>query len=279
MTVNEAYQLAKGKLKNADIDDFCFDCECIFEKATGFSREKRILNSQQSLSNESTQKLFGMVQRRIDLEPLQYIIGEWDFMDLTFNVGKGVLIPRPETEILVDLADELLRQTSEKVVYDLCAGTGCVGLTIAKHNPNAKVYLFEKYENALRFTNENLDNLKLSNAKVIKCDILDGLLGDLQKPDIIISNPPYIKSDEIKNLQIEVKNEPLTALDGGIDGLHFYKAIKEKWASLLKNDGILIFECGDGQSKDILSIFKGISKEEKVIYDFNNIDRVVQIKV
>ncbi|MEG1846453.1 MAG: HemK/PrmC family methyltransferase, partial [Oscillospiraceae bacterium] len=172
MTVNEAYQLAKEKLKNADIDDFCFDCECIFEKATGFKRNKRILNSQQSLSNKSTQKLFAMVQRRIDLEPLQYIIGEWDFMDLTFNVGKGVLIPRPETEILVDLADELLRQTSEKVVYDLCAGTGCVGLTIAKHNPNAKVYLFEKYENALRYANENLDNLKLSNAKVIKCDIL-----------------------------------------------------------------------------------------------------------
>lgn len=279
MTINDAYKLAKGKLQNANVDDYVFDCDCIFEKRMGFTKKDRILNSEKNISYSESNKLFDMIQRRISGEPLQYIIGEWDFMDLTFKVGNGVLIPRPETEMLVEEVDLMLFQSSPKVIYDLCAGTGCIGLTIAKHNPNSKVFLFEKYDSALNYTNHNLKALDIENAEVVKCDIECGCPLNIPKPDIIISNPPYIKSIDIKGLQKEVLIEPITALDGGDDGLYFYRIIAEKWLKLLPDGGILMFECGDGQSSDIMSIFSQISKNQNIIYDFNNIDRVVQIKV
>lgn len=279
MTLSACFEKLKNELKQGGVEDFLFESYCLFKCATGFNRQYLVCRSNDALEIDKLFLLNELVKRRIGGEPLQYIIGEWDFCDLTFKVGEGVLIPRPETEILVEIADEFLKDRPQAVVFDLCAGTGAVGFTVASHNPEAKVYLFEKYPDALNYLKKNADGLKLLNASIIECDILNDAFDDEVFPDIILSNPPYIKSNEIDGLQKEVQKEPATALDGGKDGLLFYRAIYEKWFTKIKEGGSLIMECGDGQSSDIMSIFKNGYRSKNIIYDFNNIDRVVQINV
>ena len=220
-----------------------------------------------------------IINRRKAGEPLQYILGNWDFYDLTFSVGEGVLIPRPETELLVEFALENLKKINNPVVYDLCAGTGCIGLTIAKHLPQATVYLLEKEQSAYEFLRKNAENLLLKNVKLINDDLFTMDLVNLPLADIIISNPPYIPSSEICGLQKEVLFEPVSALDGGADGLQFYRCLASKWINKVKENGLMAFECGDNQSSDIIQLFKGKFKDNKVIFDFNNIDRIVTFRI
>lgn len=279
MTLSFCFNELKRDLKQNGIGDFMFESYCLFAAATGFNRQYLACHGDEKIDNNKQSVLKKITKRRISGEPLQYIIGEWDFCDLSFKVGDGVLIPRPETEILVEYADEFLKANPKSIVFDLCAGTGAVGLTAAKHNPDCMVYLFEKYDKALEFLKINANDLKLNNVSIIKYDILKGFSEDLPKPDLILSNPPYIKTDELNGLQKEVKQEPMTALDGGEDGLVFYRAIFEKWFYALSQGAEVILECGDGQSDDVMSIFNSGVKSKKVIYDFNNIDRAVQIKV
>lgn len=279
MTLTACFEKLKNELKNGSVEDFLFESHCLFEYATGFDRQYLACHFNDEVENDKLLLINEITKRRISGEPLQYIIGEWDFCDLTFNVGKGVLIPRPETEILVERADEFLKAKPGAVVFDLCAGSGAVGLTVAKHNPDAKVYLFEKYFSALQYLNKNADDFKLSNASIIECDILNNAFDCSVIPDMILSNPPYVKTDEISSLQKEVREEPVSALDGGKDGLVFYRAIYEKWFAKIKEGGALVMECGNGQAQDIMSIFKDGFKSKNIIYDFNNIDRAVQINV
>lgn len=229
-------------------------------------------NEQVSLMNE-------LIKRRKAGEPLQYMVGKWDFYGLSFYVGEGVLIPRPETEQLVDIVLDEIKQKNKPVIFDLCSGTGCIGLSIAYHRPDAIVYLFEKEEKAFTFLEKNLKALNLSNVTPIKCDILNFDFSNLPNADVIVSNPPYIKSDEISTLQLEVQNEPVTALDGGLDGLSFYKCISTKWVQKLNKNSFIAMECGDNQSKDILPLFKSVSINQNVIFDFNDIDRFVTFRI
>lgn len=279
MTVAELYSFCLNTLKNAGIDDYRFDCDCLFESFTGFDKVKRIINADSELQQEAVEKLISAVQKRADGEPLQYLLGHWNFMGLDFFVGKGVLIPRPETEMLVELACNFINIHKNAIVYDLCAGSGAIGLSVAKLKPSCKVFLFEKYDEAIKYLNKNAEFLQLSNVNIIKCDIFDNPDFNIPNPDLLLSNPPYIKSDDISALQTEVKFEPLTALDGGEDGLKFYRCIKDSWSKLVNENGAIMMECGDRQSDDIIKIFSDISKHSTVYYDFNNIDRVVEINV
>jgi release factor glutamine methyltransferase len=231
------------------------------------------------VSEDDISLVNSVVERRKAGEPLQYILGAWDFYDLTFLVGKGVLIPRPETEILVDFALENLKDIENPVVFDLCAGTGCIGLTIAKHIPNASVYLLEKEENAFNYLKKNADNLALENVRLINGDLFTFDIQELPMADLIVSNPPYIPTTEIEELQREVLSEPLSALDGGYDGLDFYRCLADKWSSNVKKSGFMAFECGDNQSADVIDIFNGKYVENNVIFDFNNIDRIVIFRI
>ncbi|MCH5171017.1 MAG: peptide chain release factor N(5)-glutamine methyltransferase [Oscillospiraceae bacterium] len=220
-----------------------------------------------------------IISRRKNGEPLQYIVGKWDFYGLTFRVGEGVLIPRPETENLVEYVLNEIKNVKNPIVFDLCSGSGCIGITVAKIRPDSKVYLFEKEDKAYSYLNKNLEIFKLPNVVPVKCDILNCDLQDLPIADVIVSNPPYIKSDEIPTLQAEVQKEPLSALDGGNDGLIFYRCIASRWASKVKNGGLIACECGDGQSAEVLPLFESIVSEKKVIFDFNNIDRIVAFRI
>lgn len=279
MTVGEAYKKGIEMLLNSIGDDAYFDCDCLFNEFAGIDKTHRIINESCEISVNSAQKFFDAVNKRALGIPLQYILGYWDFLDFRFSVGEGVLIPRPETELLYEKADEFIKESGARVIYDLCAGTGAVGLSVALKHPQCKVYLFEKYDGALKYLEKNKADLNASNAEIIKYDIFDGKPEMLEAPDLILSNPPYIRTDVIPSLQREVQKEPATALDGGVDGLSFYRCIAEKWAPFIKKGGAVFMECGDGQSNEIMPIFAGVSTKNSVYYDFNNIDRVVRFNV
>lgn len=203
-------------------------------------------------------------------EPLQYIIGKWDFYESEFNVGEGVLIPRPETEELVELAILYAKKLDKPVIYDLCSGSGCIGISIARAVKNSSVVCIEKSEEAYKYLVSNSDKDK--NVKCILGDINDDF--DLPMADIIISNPPYIKSSDILGLQSEVLREPVMALDGGNDGLYFYRIINDKWCSHLKSGGKLFLEIGNEQGEDIkkvLTSFENITVKK----DLSGNDRMV----
>lgn len=276
MTLFELYKKSAEELSFGGCGEF--EARVIFEDILNIKTKPydytyvTASESQISLMNE-------IIGRRKSGEPLQYIVGKWDFYGFTFKVGEGVLIPRPETENLVEYVLNEIKNTENPVVFDLCSGSGCIGLTIAKLRPDSKVYLFEKEDKACFYLNKNLDEFNLKNVVVVKCDILDCDLTDLPMADAIVSNPPYIKSDEIPTLQAEVKKEPLSALDGGADGLVFYKCIASRWISKVKKGGLIACECGNGQSKEILPLFESVSSEKKVIFDFNNIDRIVAFRI
>lgn len=276
MTIKELFVYCSDELSFTDFGDF--EALCIFNDILGISKEQILLNTQLATSSHK-EKIDNVINRRKNGEPLQYILGKWDFYDLTFSVGEGVLIPRPETEILVDFAIEKLKNIVNPVVYDLCSGSGCIGLTIAKHCKNAKVYLLEKEEKALKYLLKNKDALKLDNVTVIHDDLFTVDLSLFPQCDLIVSNPPYIMSDEIKSLQKEVKFEPVTALDGGTDGYDFYRCLSDRWCKKVNKDGYIAMECGENQSEFIIQLFNDKYNESNVIFDFNNIDRVVTFRI
>ncbi|MDY5242473.1 MAG: peptide chain release factor N(5)-glutamine methyltransferase [Eubacterium sp.] len=203
-------------------------------------------------------------------EPLQYVIGKWDFYESEFFVGEGVLIPRPETEELTELVIDYAKSLEKPVIFDLCSGSGCIGISVAKKLSNAFVYCIEKSKDAYKYLKRNAKDV--ANVKCILGDINNEF--DLPSADIIVSNPPYIKSGDMKTLQKEVKKEPSMALDGGEDGLDFYRIINDKWKKYLKDNGRLFLEIGEdeGESiKDALSAFSNITVKK----DLSGNDRMV----
>ena len=267
MTLKEAYNYGVYFLSCNGVDEAEFKSLCLVCHLDG------IKNSEypQHIDDEIIMKRFADLLWRVKAgEPLQYVIGKWDFYDSEFYVGKGVLIPRPETEELVEKVIDRAKGPDKCVIYDLCAGSGCIGLSVAKACPESTVYLVEKSDDAMQYLLKNAENI--TNAKVICADIKDDI--DLPNADIIVSNPPYIKTYDIKNLQPEVQYEPVMALDGGKDGLDFYRIINDNWFCKLNDNGVLFLEIGEEQGeavKNILANFKNIN----VYKDMYGNDRIV----
>lgn len=214
-----------------------------------------------------------IINRRKKGEPLQYILGKWWFYEGEFFVGKGVLIPRQDTETLVDTALEQIRGRENPMLADLCAGSGAIAVSIAAKRPDSSVTAVEKYPRAYRFLKKNILHNKAQNVKPVKADVLKKTFGLY---DIIVSNPPYITSEEMKTLSSEVKKEPKTALLGGNDGLKFYRTISAKWKSSLKKGGILMFETGSAQAKPVEEILKAEGfKQITVVKDLCGNQRVI----
>ncbi len=272
MTLKDIYSFCIEELLFTDFAEF--ESLCLIEDILGYSKQQIYLN-EINLDESDYVKIQNAVIRRKNGEPIQYILGKWDFYDLTFNVGEGVLIPRPETEMLVDFALEKLKNIENPVVYDLCSGSGCIGLTIAKHRKDATVFLLEKERNALKYLLKNKVDLELENVVVVFDDLFTVDLSIFPEADLILSNPPYIITDEISQLQTEVLFEPATALDGGKDGLDFYRCLADRWCNKVKHNGFIALECGEQQSDSIIDLFNDKYVESNVIFDFNNIDRIV----
>lgn len=249
--------LKKGTeiLVSADIDDAEFDAYQLLLMFFDGNSTQYALNSGKTVNEKLAEEYLSLIERRVSGEPLQYIIGKWDFYNSSFFVGEGVLIPRPETEELVEKCVSIIKENSYSVIYDLCTGSGCIGLSIAKECPGVKCYLFELYDNAFSYAKKNLEEMNLGNVQLIKHDIMQKYEGDIPAADLIVSNPPYIETEEIRALQSEVLCEPVTALDGGDDGLVFYRAIYKKWSEVLNNKGYFAFECGEKQTDAIIKLF------------------------
>ncbi len=276
MTLKELYSYCSHALEFGGSGDF--ETLCIFNDILNVSKSQIYIDSS-SVSPEKISLIEDVIKRRKEGEPLQYILGTWDFYDLTLKVGKGVLIPRPETEMLVDFALDKLKNVKNPVVFDLCAGTGCIGLTVAKHRPDAIVYLLEKENDAFEYLGMNNEMLGLTNTKIIQGDLFNVDMSLFPDADMLLSNPPYINSSEICELQKEVQVEPVTALDGGEDGLDFYRCLAARWSKKVKHGCWIAMECGEKQSRSIIDIFGGTYSENNVIFDFNNIDRIVTFRI
>ncbi|MDR0314592.1 MAG: peptide chain release factor N(5)-glutamine methyltransferase [Oscillospiraceae bacterium] len=275
MTYKDIYIAGIKSLKAAGIDNAEFDARLIFEQCFGIDRAALALSGDKRADVHAYNLFLDMIKRREEREPLQYILGNWPFMGLEFHVGPGVLIPRPETQQLAEIAVKKINE-GKSVVFDLCAGSGCIGLCVAYYCKNTDVYLIEKSQQAAEYLNRNIKRLNIRNAHAMIGDIKDGYLPfNIPEPDIILCNPPYIRSDEINRLQEEVQKEPVMALNGGEDGLEFYRVLADKWLRYIKKDGSLIMECGQGQESDITDIFRGKCKNIKIFKDFNGIPRII----
>lgn len=277
MTLSALYKATTEKLVANGIDDAALEARLIIENVLGISYSEFLLKGNDDIADAVSHEVGAKADRRIAGEPVQYILGEWDFMGFTFKVGQGVLIPRPETEILCEYVLEKIRDISNPTVYDLCSGSGCIGISIKKHRPDAKVILIEKSDEALKYLRENSKALCAdAEPVIIQGDILKiENFSHLPEADVIVSNPPYIRSNEIPTLQSEVQREPTMALDGGEDGLIFYRVLINDWSKKLKADGFMAFECGEDQSEDIMDLFEKISFDSEAIIDYNNIQRIV----
>ena len=275
MTAEQVLRTAAEKLRAAQIENASFDASCLVENITGLSRTK-IMLCDDDIADEQAELVERAVLRRISGEPLQYILGEWDFFGRTFEVGEGVLVPRPETELLVELALEKLRNVRYPAVFDLCAGSGCVGLTIAAERPDAHVWLFEKYDEAFHYLKRNIKKLGLTNVQAVQHDITLGYDDKISEtPDLIVSNPPYLRTDELDGLSTEVMYEPATALDGGKDGVDFYRIIASRWLPNVNKHGGIIFECDPSQTLKIADMLMPYAMRVKIVTDIFGLQRAV----
>ena len=275
MTAEQVLRTAAEKLRAAQIENASFDASCLVENITGLSRTK-IMLCDDDIADEQAELVERAVLRRISGEPLQYILGEWDFFGRTFEVGEGVLVPRPETELLVELALEKLRNVRYPVVFDLCAGSGCVGLTIAAERPDAHVWLFEKYDEAFHYLKRNIKKLGLTNVQAVQHDITLGYDDKISEtPDLIVSNPPYLRTDELDGLSTEVMHEPVTAIDGGKDGIDFYRIIASRWLPNVNKHGGIIFECDPSQTLEIADMLMPYAMRVKIVTDIFGLQRAV----
>lgn len=252
MTLKQAYDYGVYFLSANGVDEAEFKSLCLVCHLDGIKNSEFEFHK----NDEIIMKKFADLLWRVKSgEPLQYVIGKWDFYESEFFVGEGVLIPRPETEDLTDLAVKIAQKIENPVVIDLCSGSGCIGISIAKKVKASTVYLVEKSEKAFYYLLKNAKDVP--NVNSLNKDIF--ALPQIEKADIIVSNPPYINSDDIDLLQKEVQREPRMALDGGQDGLDFYRFIAENYKDYLKPDGVLLFEIGETQADAVADILKSNS--------------------
>ena len=274
MTIFNAYNDIKKQLKNAGIEDNIFEAKQIIKHITGYSNEQILSGYQNELSGFQEINLQVIMKQRLNRYPLQYILGKWDFYGRPYKVGPGVLIPRPDTETVIEVCLDIIDKEKPSDVLDLCAGTGCIGITIACERKNSNVTLVEKYEEAARYIKENIKNAD-GNANILMGDIFESIGAD-KKYDLIVSNPPYVSEKDMGNLQPEVEFEPPTALYGGEDGLMFYRAIASNYRDSLKSGGSLVFEIGYDQGEAVKDILLALGfKNVKIKKDYSENDRVV----
>ena len=279
-TYSEVYLAARKTLREAGIESSNLDSRLMAAKATGktvaeFLRDGGLYVGDDTFENEMN----AMVKRRLAGEPVAYITGQWEFYGLPLIITEDVLIPRDDTEVLVNEAIELLKAKGPNTrVLDLCCGSGCIGLSVANTVRGAKVVMADISTKALAVARQNaiLNNLT-KNVTCLEADAKETPPMLFGRFDLILCNPPYIPTKDVDELDVSVRDhEPRLALDGGEDGLDFYQEITAKWKEVLKNGGTLMFECGIDQASSIADILRlnGFTEIRK-FKDTLGIDRVV----
>ena len=208
----------------------------------------------EDITPEQEKRISDIVTRRCEGYPLQYLLGQWEFYGLPFKVGEGVLIPRQDTETIVDTALKLFADKKDITVIDLCSGSGCIGITLERKLDCGRAVCVEKSEKAAEYLRENI-SLNGSGAEIVMGDVTDEkLVEDMPEADLIVCNPPYLTTEDMDALQREVTFEPAEALFGGEDGLDFYREIVRKWKKKLKSGGVMLFEIGIGQEDEVMRL-------------------------
>ncbi len=256
MTIKEAFNFTKLQLEKAGVTDPAFDTIYLFEHVFQTSRTDIAVHGNDTADEKKLQQLKACVDRRVIGEPVQYIIGEWEFMGNVFKIGDGVLIPRDDTEVVVRACMNLSFDSNDLTIVDLCSGSGIIAVSLKKHFTSSTVYAVEKSDAAYSYLCKNCEQ---NNARIkpIHADLYD-CAGDFadHSLDLIVSNPPYIKADDLPTLQREVQFEPKMALDGGNDGYDFYRGIIKDYAKKLKTGGYIAFEIGEDQFDYISELLK-----------------------
>ena len=238
-----------------------------------------ITHSNEEMDKEVYIKVVQNTKKIVGGKPIQYITNNQEFMKMNFYVDENVLIPQPDTEILVYEVLKICKEYSNGVnILDLCTGSGAIAVSLdrilRKNCVDAKICASDISKQALKIARKNSENNN-ANVKIIESDLLENI--EYKKFDIIVSNPPYIRTDEIKNLSKQVKEEPYIALNGGIDGLHFYRKIIKEAKGYIKNNGYLFLEIGYNQMESVLGIFKENKeyKNLKQVKDWSGNDRCI----
>ena len=256
-TYNNLYLDTRKRLRAAGVEGAQLEARELVCFALEKTKEQLYRDMNLYVTAQQEAKVEELVQRRLAGEPVAYIIGEWEFYGLPLDISPDVLVPRMDTEVLAERAITLIQQAGEGArILDLCAGSGCVGLAVAANAPNCRAVLADLSEGALRICRQNVRRNGL-NARVtcIRADAREAAPSTLWDFDVIACNPPYIPTADIDGLDITVRDfEPRMALDGGADGLDFYRDITAKWKSALRLGGTLMFEVGIGQAPDVEQI-------------------------
>ena len=280
ITYNNLYLDIRQQLRRAGIEEATLEARELVCFAADKTREQFFRDLTLYASKEVEERVEELTRRRLAGEPVAYIIGEWEFYGLPLDISRDVLIPRSDTEVLAERAILLAKAAGEGArVLDLCAGSGCVGLAVAAHAPNCRVVLADLSEAALRICKQNVRRNNL-NARVtcVQADATQAPAASLWDFDVIACNPPYIPHKDLPDLDVSVRDyEPWGALDGGLDGLDFYRAIAQRWGTALRLGGSLVFEVGIGQAPDVEQIMAQNGFENIVTHqDTQGIWRVVE---
>lgn len=287
ITLTKLYCELKSFFKSVKINSAGFDAVQIIKHYMGFDRHDILVNPNLDIDVKSYMEIKKMAARRARGEPLQYILGKWFFMDYDLKVGPGVLIPREDTQVLVTEAFSFLDERKAKIknvsrkILELCTGSGAISIALAKRYSQDKVIALDFSRLALEYCKKNIERHTVSNIELIQYDVLQGpedqdIFTDV---DVIVANPPYIPTENIKNLQKEVQHEPFLALDGGYDGLDFYRVLAKQWMNIIVPGGKMFLEVGIDQANAVSDLFQAEGYLHiSVTQDLNGIDRVIAIE-
>ena len=278
ITYNNLYMDIRQELHRAGIQAATLEARELVCFAAGKTREQFVRDGRLYVPQDVEEQARALMRRHLAGEPLAYLIGEWEFYGLPLDISRDVLIPRPDTEVLAGLAIDFVKTQGECRVLDLCAGSGCVGLAVASQCPGSRVVLGELSEGALRICRQNIRRNGLSGRVVpMQMDALAPPPAQLGEFRCLVSNPPYIPAGDIPGLDPSVRDfEPHMALDGGEDGLDFYRNLAGEWKNALSVGGKIFLEVGIGQADDVLRLLRtqGFGDLE-ITKDLNGIPRVV----
>ncbi|MDO4730694.1 MAG: peptide chain release factor N(5)-glutamine methyltransferase [Clostridia bacterium] len=281
MTLNQAYMEAVKLLGSYNIENARFEARELLQKVCSLDKNKFILFRNNKIKDSELKEFKWLVLQRINKIPLQYLLGFWEFMGYEFFVGKGVLIPREDTQVVVELLLDKIKQKKNNKnrfkIVDLCSGSGIIATVLSKNIENADIYAIEISKEAYKYLEKNILFHKTKNVNPI-CDDIFKACDSFEDDsfDFIISNPPYIREDEMYTLEEEVRHEPHIALLAGKDGLDFYRGICKNWKSKLKIGGQIALEIGINMENDVRLIFEQNGFElDTMKKDMNGINRAL----
>ena len=275
MNIEEILKKEINNLKQNNIENSTLKAKILLANILNVKKEYLLIHSEEEIKQEDKIKYENCIKELIKGKPLQYITNKQEFMGLDFYVDENVLIPQPDTEILVEKAIEIAETTQKNKILDMCTGSGCIAISLAKNINNVQITAVDISNSALNVANKNAINNNVENKiKFINSDMFNNIE---EKFDIIVSNPPYIETETINKLEIEVQNEPHVALDGGIDGLKFYKIIANNAFEYLNENGYLLLEIGYNQQNSVTQLLQDIGKYTNIetIKDLGGNYRVV----